>query len=196
MLARPGSKNGCLHIRDDPGDTRLVLAELRRRCGLVARWSIHLGGGLRRNRAEPLEATNAESAGTGQSAWLITLLNSGPTACMLRGYPRLTALGADGKVLPFRIHYGGSAAVTNEQSVAVTIRPGGKAFVTFGKYRCDVGEKALVQEVTVILPDAATSVSLDLGALNTCLAYCGPGDPGSELAVSPVEPTEAKTRSH
>lgn len=143
-----------------------------------------------------LEVADAEGGGTGQTAVLMTVRNSGPTACMLRGYPRLTALDVSGKVLPFTIHYGGSQSVTNQQPEAVMIGPGGSAFVTFGKYRCDVGDKALVQEVKVILPNDAAPTVLDLTALSHGLAYCGPGDPGSELAVSPVEPTEAKTRSH
>lgn len=126
----------------------------------------------------------------------MTVRNSGPTACMLRGYPRLTALDASGTVLPFTIHYGGSQSVTNQQPEAVMIGPGGSAFVTFGKYRCDAGDKSLVHQVNVILSNAATPTALDLTTLSHRLAYCGPGDPGSELAVSPVEPTEAKTRNH
>jgi len=143
-----------------------------------------------------LEVADAEGGGTGQTAVLMTVRNSGPTACMLRGYPRLTALDASGAVLPFTIHYGGSQSVTNQQPEAVMIGRGGSAFVTFGKYRCDVGDKALVQVVKVILPNASAPHRLDLTALSHGLAYCGPVDPGSELAVSPVEPTEAKTRSH
>jgi hypothetical protein len=143
-----------------------------------------------------LEVADAEGGGTGQSAVLITVRNSGPTVCSLRGYPRLAGLNADGKELPFKIHYGGSQSVTNHQPEAVMIRPGGSAFVSFGKYRCDIGDKAQVQEVKVILPNAAAPTALDLTTLSHRLAYCGPGDPGSELAVSPVEPTEAKTRSH
>ena len=143
-----------------------------------------------------LEVVDAEGYGTGQTAVLMTLRNSGPTACTLKGYPRLTALDDAGAVLPFTIHNGGSQSVTNQQPETVMIRPGDSAFVTLGKYRCDVGEKALVQEVKVILPHAATPIVLDLTTLGHRLAYCGPGDPGSELAVSPVEPTEAKTRNH
>jgi hypothetical protein len=59
------------------------------------------------------------------------------------------------QVLPFKIRYGGSQSVTNQQPEAVMIRPGGSAFVTFGKYRCDIADRALVQEVKVILPNAA-----------------------------------------
>jgi len=66
--------------------------------------------------------------------------------------PGLTALDASGTVLPFTIHYGGSQSVTNQQPEAMMIGPGGSAFVTFGKYRCDVGDKALAQEVKVICP--------------------------------------------
>jgi hypothetical protein len=143
-----------------------------------------------------LDIARAEGAGTGQTAVLMTLRNLGPTACSLRGYPRLTALDGDSKVLPFRIHYGGSQSVTSQPPVAVVIGPGGTAFVTVGKYRCDFGDQALAQEIRVSLPDAASPVILHLGALSAHLPYCGPGDPGSELAVSPVEPTEAKTRSH
>ncbi|NMM32500.1 MAG: DUF4232 domain-containing protein [Phycicoccus sp.] len=143
-----------------------------------------------------LEVADAEGGGTGQTAVLMTVRNPGPTACMLKGYPRLTALDASGTVLPFTIHYGGSQSVTNQQPEAVTIGPGGSAFVTFGKYRCDVGDKAQVQEVKVILPNTSAPTVLDLTALSHDFAFCGPGDPGSELAVSPVEPTAAKTRSH
>ena len=46
---------------------------------------------------------------TGEHAVLYALVNRGPTACTVRGYPQVTLYDARSRVLPFRYADGGSA---------------------------------------------------------------------------------------
>lgn len=131
--------------------------------------------------------------GTGQMVWQMTVRNAGESACALTGYPRLIALGADGKVLPVTIHDGDKWPVNDQPPARVAIRPGGTAFAAVSELRCDLPVAVEVQRFTVILPAVAAPATPGLAGPDSHPGYCGPGDPGSDLAVSPLEPTAEAT---
>jgi hypothetical protein len=63
------------------------------------------------------------------------------------------------------------------------------------KYRCDLGDKATSATLRLIPPDDTESMTVNVQGLMD-LSFCGPGDPGSTLEISPVEPTASATTSH
>jgi hypothetical protein len=62
------------------------------------------------------------SAGAGQIVYALTLKNTSPTACSLRGIPGGTLLGATGSVLPTHVRSGGAGAIRR-----VVLQPGASA---------------------------------------------------------------------
>jgi hypothetical protein len=68
--------------------------------------------------------------------------------------------------------------------------------VTINKYRCDLEDKAAAGAVQLIPPGDAMPLQLALSPSAISLAYCGPGDPGSIVSVSPVASTLRETLAH
>jgi hypothetical protein len=68
---------------------------------------------------------------TGEHGVLYELVNQGRVACSIAGYPHVR-LYADGDVLPFRCTFGGGPYVTGRPPAAVTVKPGGAAWVLVG----------------------------------------------------------------
>jgi hypothetical protein len=93
--------------------------------------------------------------------------------------------------IPFRIRNGGDQMITHDRPTRFVVRAGGNAWVVLNHYRCDLGDKRGATSVrmgpAVPAPGAATFVTITDPYRR--LAYCGQGDPGSILAVSPFEPT-------
>jgi len=65
---------------------------------------------------------------TGEHGVLCELVNQARVACSIAGYPHVR-LYADGDVLPFRYTFGGGPYVTRRPPAAVTVKPGGAAWV-------------------------------------------------------------------
>jgi Protein of unknown function (DUF4232) len=131
---------------------------------------------------------------------IVRLTNHGAATCRLYGYPMITLLDRAGHSLPFRVHRGGAGdqMITTRPSSMVVVAPRRHAFVGINKYRCDGGDRRLSRFMRLQVPGARKNLSLiaripawlDLG-------YCGRGDPGSSVAVSPFEPTaNATLRQH
>jgi hypothetical protein len=72
----------------------------------------------------------------------------------------------------------------------VELAPGVSAYELVNKYRCDLGSQMSAATIRLIPPDEWTALQLSsMGYIS--MDYCGPGDPGSTVYVSPVEPTFA-----
>lgn len=134
---------------------------------------------------------------TGQHSLALTLTNRSDTACVLFGYPTVALLAADGAVLPFDYRHTGDQVVTGRPPTPVLTPPGARADVTINKYRCDLGGRGQVTVVRLTPPGDSTPLLVALAPTDRNLEYCGPDDPGSVVAVSPVAPTfrDTLTRS-
>jgi hypothetical protein len=134
------------------------------------------------------------SEATGQHTLALQLANRGPRTCSFDGYPRVTLYDAAGTI-PFVIKHGGDQMISSRPPTLVVVRPGGRAFVVINKYRCDrgavPGARATRQIKIGSGRHAAGSASITFGDVHTIPLpyripdYCGRGDPGSTLAVSP-----------
>lgn len=129
------------------------------------------------------------SEATGQNTLGLTLTNTSSRGCYLLGYPGLTYLDAAGRVLPFRYVWGGDQMVTSTPPSRVDLAPGGVAYIAANKYRCDAGNVATAATVQVIPPNQRAALSLSLANRGAAITWCGNGDPGSVVGITPVEPT-------
>jgi hypothetical protein len=69
---------------------------------------------------------------------------------------------------------------------AVVVARGGSAWIVLNKYRCDLGSQSAVGRIVAGLHGAGA-----IGAVaprSAGWAYCGSGDPGATVHVSPFEP--------
>jgi hypothetical protein len=123
------------------------------------------------------------SEGTGQHTRTYALKNTSAAACTLRGYPSVSLLNASGHVIPFVYRDGGDQMLTAAKPRLVGLPEGGFAYFAINKYRCDVGDKDSAQTIRVVPPGDNSSLALP----HPALGYCGPGDPGSVVDISPVE---------
>jgi hypothetical protein len=129
------------------------------------------------------------SEATGQHTLALRLVNRGST-CSLDGYPALWLEDQSGRV-PFVIRRGGDQMVNSRRPAPVRLRLGGAAIVALNHYRCDRGPVRSATVVRLGLPGTSRAASLALAVTDPYLrpAWCGPGDPGSIVSVSPFEPT-------
>lgn len=133
---------------------------------------------------------------TGEHAVLYRLTNRGATACLLRGYPAVTLVGAHGAALAFHYTRGHSPYVAHTRPSLVTVTPGGSAYFLVAKYRCDLGGVADAVSVTVGLPDGGSltgPVAPTGGVATLSLCRGGASDPGQGVDVSPFASTARAT---
>lgn len=147
-------------------------------------------------RCEPaqlqLSVGQPVSETTGQHSLLLVLTNVGHLPCYLFGYPGITLYNSQNQILPLVYQREGDQVVTSSPPQRVNLASGSTAFVAVNKYRCDLGDKSVAEVLQLIPPGDTSSMTLNIAGLRD-LAYCGPGDPGSTLEISPVEPTAAAT---
>ena len=125
---------------------------------------------------------------TGQHSLTLRLVNLSRSPCSLDGYPRVLLLDATG-ALPFAITHHGDEMVTSRPPRRLVVEPARAAFVLLNHYRCDRGVVRTALVVRLGLPGSRATMSLPLADPYDRPTFCGPGDPGSTLAVSPFEPT-------
>jgi hypothetical protein len=137
------------------------------------------------------------SEATGQHTITLRLTNRGGRACVLAGYPRIQARDGTG-VIPFAIIHSGDQMVTSRRPRRFVVRPRGSAFVAMNHYRCDLGDRrrATILRIADKPPTRPTMGVIKMSDRYQRLDYCGRGDPGSNLAVSPFEPTFRATLKH
>jgi hypothetical protein len=129
---------------------------------------------------------------TGANPLTLVLTNRSVESCYLDGYPLVAELDDAGRELPFNFKYTGDQVVTSDPPMRVELTPGDAAYATTDKYRCDLGDRDLVRTVQVVPPgdDGFLQVTLPQAYR---LGYCGPGDSGSIIFVSPICQTLAAT---
>lgn len=142
------------------------------------------GGGLRLSAGEPVEG------GTGEHTVLLMLHNMSGRRCHLYGYPRVTLLDNHGGALPFRYGTDGYMRLTDAPPKVVLLERRGVAYFAVSKYRCDLGSRARALQIRVRLPRGRSLLELDLPRYPS-LDYCGRGDPGSAVHISPLATTQA-----
>jgi Protein of unknown function (DUF4232) len=131
---------------------------------------------------------------TGEHGDFYALINRGPAACTLAGYPDITLYAANGAPLRFRYRRGRGPYVTAASPGTVTLRAGGSAWILVAKYRCDIGIAGNAMTIRITLPGARHAVltgrASSGGTGVAALSYCrgGVNDPGQTVAVSPIEP--------
>jgi hypothetical protein len=132
------------------------------------------------------------SEATGQNSHGLLLVNIGASICHLDGYPKVALLDTAGHVLAFDYRFGGDQMVTSHPPGVVNLPPGAAGYVLTNKYRCDLGDKAAPASINVTPPGNDSSLSLKLEPYRD-MAFCGAGDPGSTLDISPVAPDARAT---
>jgi len=131
----------------------------------------------------------------GQHPLPLTVTNASTRSCYLSGYPRVSLLDATGRELPFDVRHSGDQVVTSHPPTRVDLPPGSAAYVTINKYRCDRGDRGSASIVQLAPPNDATLLQATLTAAALQLGYCGPGDPGSIVSMSPIGATPAATHA-
>ena len=129
------------------------------------------------------------SPGTGDHPLALRLVNRGSGTCRVRGYPNIVLQDRHGRI-PFVITHRGDQMVTSKPPVTITVRPHRAAYVLLNNYRCDLGGR---RSATLLRIGAST---LHLTDPYRRPNWCGKGDRGSILAVSPYEPTLRATLAH
>jgi hypothetical protein len=132
------------------------------------------------------------SEATGQHTVSLVISNNSTRGCYLFGYPQVAVVDKAGRTLPLQYQTSGDQMVTSAAPTHVDLGPNGRGYVTVNKYRCDVGDLMLASVIQITPPGVTSSFSVSLEG-NVSMAYCGPGDPGSIVHVSPFEPTFAAT---
>ena len=127
---------------------------------------------------------------TGQNTLALRLVNRGAASCFVRGYPSVVAYDRQGAI-PFVVRHGGDQMITRRLPTRVLIERNRAAVILLNHYRCDLGDVRTATRVTIGLASATRTPfsSVQLADADNRLRYCGPGDPGSTLTVSPFEPT-------
>jgi hypothetical protein len=122
----------------------------------------------------------------------LTITNIGTGTCSLLGYPTIALFDTNGKALAFVYSHSGDMMVTARPPSAVDLAPGSSAFVTINKYRCDLGPGPRATALSLIVPGDSTQLRIALDQYAT-VYFCGSGDPGSTVVVSPIAETQAAT---
>ena len=136
-------------------------------------------------RGANLKATpgnpGSEASGMQTSDWSFTNLAD---PCVLTGFPAVTALDKQGRVLGFSYSNSGDGMTTGGPPQPVYLPRGSSAWIRLNKYRCDIQAQ-----------DASTSLRLGLpfggGTLDLPVAYSYCAETASStIVVSPFEAVE------
>lgn len=124
---------------------------------------------------------------------LLELVNHGGAACTLDGYPVVELRSSAGALYGFSYRDRGDAEVTSRKPSAVTLAPGHGAWVLLNKTPC-LGnvDGRLARQVWLMAPGVGGYLRLKLNDV-VFFDYCGAGDPGHLVDVSPLEPSAAAT---
>jgi len=131
------------------------------------------------------------SEATGQHTLALRLTNRG-SSCTLYGFPALWFEDAHGRI-PFQLRTGGDQMIAATPALPVQVRADGNAWVVVNHYRCDLGDKRTATIIRIGLSGAAktNTVRVYIRDPYRRVDYCGSGDPGSTITISPFEPTLA-----
>jgi hypothetical protein len=131
---------------------------------------------------------------TGQHTFVMKLRNRSRTSCALRGYP-IVEVRDQTRRIPFNINHRGDQVVTSARPTSVVVRAGHAAFVVMNNYRCDLGGVRTARDVQLRLAARGPALRIAIRP-GGWIQYCGAGDPGSTLTVSPFEPSLRAALGH
>ncbi len=140
-----------------------------------------------------LEFAGTVSEKTGQNTLALDFLNKSGTPCHMIGYPGISLFDRAGNPVPMTYRRGGDQMITSDVPRVVDLPAGARAYVLVNKYRCDFGAKTL-SALDPSDPSQYKVIASAVWGSFPRLSYCGPGDPGSILDISPVEPTPPSTQ--
>jgi hypothetical protein len=131
------------------------------------------------------------SEATGQHTLLLRLQNDGRRACAVSGFPRVIFNDRRGRI-PFLINHHGDQMILARRPRLITVRPGDAVWVALDKYRCDRGGTRA--PTTLLISSVAGNAARFAFKRTMPFAYrtpdyCGEGDPGSIITVSPFAAT-------
>jgi hypothetical protein len=112
--------------------------------------------------------------------------NISPGACDLDGYPQSVLVDARMAPLPFSYRQGGDVMLTRAYPRIVTLPAGGAAYLALNKNTCVAGERRMAAFISLTPPGEDQALTLRLGRY-PILGYCGPGDPGHTIDLTPIE---------
>jgi hypothetical protein len=137
------------------------------------------------------------SEATGQHTVSLTIGNISTNGCYLSGYPQVVLADNAGRVLPLQYQNTGDQMVTSAPPAHVDLGPKGLAYVTVNKYRCDTTDLMQASVLRLTPPGLTSSFIVSLaGNVSISMDYCGPGDPGSIVDISPVAANFLATVAH
>ena len=158
--------------------------------GIVALASVPLGGAAGRLPTCGLDQvliarTEGMSEKTQQHTTAFLLANVSSRTCRLDGYPSLALLDGRGRALSFVYPRRSDQMITAARPVEVRLAPRQSAFFAFNKNVCVGHTNRYARTLRVVLPGGQSRWTVDLGP--RAVDYCGGGDPGHVITVSPVE---------
>jgi hypothetical protein len=123
----------------------------------------------------------------------LTLLNTASSPCTLDGYPTVVLSDTQGISLPFVYSHTGDIMVTSGSPQSVLVNPGHIAGILINKASCtsgtyEPGDPSVVSTFAIIPPGSVSALTVK-GPSEPLIAFCGSGQTGSTVAVSPIEPT-------
>ena len=130
------------------------------------------------------------SEATGQHTLALRLVNRSGSSCVLDGYPDVRLSDRLGLV-PFVIRHGGDQMITSHRPMPVVVPPRRAAVVALNHYRCDRGGLRAATRVQMRFADRRQTGTASVTITDPYRTpdYCGAGDAGSILTVSPFEST-------
>jgi hypothetical protein len=123
-----------------------------------------------------------------QNTLLLLLTNVSGARCSLEGYPSISLSASSGAVLRFSYRRGGDQRLTSALPTRLWLRPGAVAYLGINKQTCIARQTVIAQRVRVTPPGGQQPIDARLPAY-PMLGYCGPGDPGHVVDVTPAEPS-------
>jgi hypothetical protein len=135
-----------------------------------------------------LYAGGQVSEQTEQHTLPLVLHNASATRCDLRAYPGVTLLDSRGVRLPFEYRRHRDQELTSAQPAVVALPPDGDGYMAINKNTCVAREREIAARIHVTLPNGHPPLALALSRY-PILGYCGSGDPGHIVDITPIEPT-------
>jgi hypothetical protein len=123
----------------------------------------------------------SEATGQHTRDWSLTNLAA---PCVLDGYPAVSAVDQDRRVLGYSYTHSGDQMTTGATPQPVYLPQGSAAWVRINKYRCDIDVGDTATTFQVSLPSGGGTLDIP-GSLD----YCAEA-PSLTVAVSPFEPVE------
>lgn len=132
------------------------------------------------------------SEATGQHTLALRLVNDGPTTCVVEGYPPVRLYDRAGAI-PFLINHHGDQTISPRPPRPVVVHPGNPVFVVLNKYRCDALSLRSTRRIAIGPTSSRTPGVASIVFTHPSTSpfpyripdYCGKGDPGSIISVSP-----------